>query len=175
MAPNRRMLEEINIQAVMLPVDLNDGATTGDYVSLKNYGKCLVVLIAGDGTAGSDVDVLLYQATNVAGDDAKVLNCLETGRIFTKEGAAALTSAGTWTKETQATADEAWDPEDSGEVCLIWGFEVFASDLDGDNGFDCIRADVTDPGAAKIGVALYILGDPKNSAAPELMADPLID
>jgi len=172
-----KILERIQIHPVMLPVDLNDGATTGDYVSLKNYERCLVVLVCGDGTAGSDVDVLLYQSTDVANSltDAKVLDCLETGRIYTKEHATALTGVGTWTKETQATADEAWDPEDSGEQVLLWGFEVLASDLDVANGFDCIRADITAPGAAKIGAALYILADPKYPAAPELMLSALAD
>lgn len=170
-----KLLERVQIVPVMLPVDLDTAAITGDYVSLKNYSRCCILLLCGDGTAGSDVAALLYQATDVAGTSAKVLNALETGRIYTKEHATALTGVGQWTKETQATADEQWAPADSGEQVLLWGLEIKASDLDVDGGFDCIRCDFSDPGAAKIGAALYILYDPSYQAAPELMPDALID
>lgn len=170
-----KLLERVQIVPVMLPVDLNDGATTGDYVSLKNYERCCAVLVAGDGTAGSDVSVAFYQATDVSGTSAKVLNALETGRIYTKEGTSALTAVAQWTKETQATADEQWAPTDSGEQVLLWAFEIKADDLDVDNGFDCIRMDISDPGAAKIGAALYILYDAKYPVAPELMLSAIAD
>ncbi len=167
-----KLLERLNLVLCAEPVDTNDGATTGDYVSMSQYESCLVVLLMGDGTAASDIDILLYQATTAAGGDVKVLNALETGRIYRKSAADYATlaaSTGLWTKVTQATADEAYEPDDSGEEVGIIALEVKASDLDVTNGFDWIRADFTDPGAAKICGFLYILGDPKNANAPELM------
>jgi len=172
-----KLLERLQIQPVMAPVDLNDGATTGAYVSLKNYESCLCVLVCGDGTAGSDLSISMYQATAVAGTGAKVLNCLETGRIYVKTaGTWALVAAiGQWTEETQATADETYTDTDSGEEVQIWAFEVKASDLDVTNGFDCIRMDIADPGAAKLGAALYILGDPVTEIDPPLMPSAIAD
>lgn len=171
-----KALERMNIVLACEPDDLDDGAITGDYVSLENYERLLVVVGAADGTAGDDLTVNLYQATSAAGGSAKVLNCLETGRIYTKMAAdfTAMQLVTGWTKETQATADEEYTDTDSGEQSCLWCFEVRAADLDVANSFTHVRADLDgDGGAAKIGFMLYILLDPKYPAAPELMKDPL--
>jgi|GEM_PF-875664 len=168
---NSKLLERLQLVMAFEPADLNSAGATGDYVCLAHYHRCLAVILAGDGTAGKDIPVSFYQATSNAGAGAKVLNVLETGRIYTKEAAtfAALAGVDAWTKETQATADEQWAPGDSGEQVLIWAFEIRAEDLDVDNDFDHIRMDVADPTASKIVAGLYILGDPEYPAAPELM------
>lgn len=168
---NSKLLERLQIVMAFEPADLNSAGATGDYVCLSHYRRCLCVILAGDGTAGKDIPVALYQATSNAGAGAKVLNALVTGRIYTKEAASFAVLAGVdqFTKETQATADEQWAPGDSGEQVLVWAFEIDASDLDTDNGYDHVRMDVADPAASKIVAGLYILGDPEYSAAPELM------
>jgi len=168
-----KMLERINIELAATITDTNGSAITGDYVSLTQHDRCLILCIMGDGTAGdaNDLDLLIYQATDVAGGSAKVLNALETGRIYTKYGAdftavAALTG---WTKVTQATADEQYCPTDSGESVGMIALEIEAADLDTDNGFCCIRCDTSNPGAAKYAAIVYIMGDPKYPADPTLM------
>ena len=168
---NSKGLERMQLVMAFEPADLNAAAATGDYVCLAHYRRLLAVILAGDGTASKDIPVSFYQATSNAGAGAKVLNALETGRIYTKEAAsfAALAGVDQWTKETQATADETWSPGDSGEQVLVWAFEIKASDLDVDNNFDHVRMDVADPGASKIVAGLYILGDPDYASAPELM------
>lgn len=158
------------------PADINAAAVTGDYVSLKNFEKCLVVLFCGDGSATTgDLTVSLYQATSVAGGSAKVLNALDTGRIFTKQHATSFAGVGQWTKETQATADEQWTDATSGEQVNLWALEINASDLDVDGGFDCIRCDVAATSSSKIAALLYILCEPKNAAAPDLMPSAIVD
>jgi len=177
MNPNALCLERMQIvpgQAAG-PADINGAAITGDYVSLKNYRRCLVLVYAGDGTAGGDLDVKLYQASDVSGTGAKVLNCLETDRIFTKQHASTFAGVGQFTKETQPTADEQYTDTDSGEQVNLWGLEVMASDFDADNNFDCLRADVADPGAAKVVGLLYMLMDPKYPASPELQLSAIAD
>lgn len=170
-----KFLEFNDIQPIFIPVDLNDGAITGDYVSLKGHHGVGCLLIAGDGSAGNDLTVSVFQAKDVAGTDAKVLNALVTGRIYTKEHASAFSSIGTWTKETQATADEQFTKDDSGEQVNAWLLELLASDLDVHNDFDCIRMDVADPGAAKIGAGVYLLHGSRDKGAPELKISPIID
>lgn len=170
-----KLLEQLQIvpgQAAG-PADINGAAVTGDYVSLKDFERCLVLVYAGDGSAGGDLDVKLYQATDNAGTGAKVLNCLETGRIYTKQHASSFATVGQWTEETQATADEQYTDTDSGEQVNLWGLEVSAQDLDADNGFDHIRADVADPSAAKVVGLLYILGGAKHQTKPDLMPSAL--
>lgn len=152
------------------PADLNSAAVTGDYVNMQNYEKCLILLFCGDGSATTgDLTVALYQATDVGGSGAKVLNALETGRIFTKQAASSFAAVGQWTAETQATADEQYTDATSGEQVNLWAFEIRAADLDVDGGFSCIRADVAATSSSKIGALLYILAEPKNAAAPALM------
>lgn len=168
---NSRLLERFQVVLGGEPADLNGSGLTGDYVCLAHYHRCLVLVVAGDGTAGSDIKVNVYQAQDNAGTGAKVLNALQTGRIYTKEAAtfAALAGVDAFTKETQATADDEWAPTDSGEQVLVWGFEINSQDLDADNDFDHIRADISDPGASKICALIYILGDAEYPSAPELM------
>lgn len=167
---NAKVLERIQIipLADVADVDAASGVT-GGYVCLKDYERVLIVVQSGDGTSGNDLDVLLYQKDSAG--NSKVLDVLETGRIYTKQGVdfAALVAVAAWTKETQAVADEQWTPDDSGEQCLLWAFEVMASDLDVSNGYNYIRCDLSDPGAAKIATGMYILMDPKYPAAPEKM------
>jgi len=175
-----KLLERLNIVPLNIPVDLDDGELTTDIVSLKNYESMLLVVFFGDGTAGDDVTVTLAQCTDVANSesDNKVLNCLETGRIYTKMAAdeTALRLLTGWTAATQATADEAYTDTDSGEQCGIWAFEIKASDLDVTNNFDCVYATINgDGGAAKLGAVFAIMGDPKYPSDPTLMKDPLVD
>lgn len=178
---SEKMLERIFPVLGCEPVDLDTAAITGDYVSLKNYGRVLIILGYGDGTAGKDPQPSIYQATDVTGTDAKVLNALETGRIYRMDAAtyaayAALTSSTfVWTKVTQSTADEAYAVADNGEAVGMICLEIRRDDLDTTNNFDCIRCDVSDPGAAKVGFLLYILGDPDYPSAPELMKAPIVD
>jgi len=174
------LLERLNIALLNLPVDLDDGALTTDIVCFKGYESGLLVVPFGDGTAGDDITVTLAQCTNVANSlaDNKALNCLKTGRIFTKMAAdeTALRLVTAWTEEVQAVADEVWTDADSGEQCGIWAFEIKASDFDVTNNFDCMYATVDgDGGAAKLGTVLMIMGDPHYPSAPPLMLDMLVD
>lgn len=171
------LLEQNNIIPGNIPVDLNDGELTSDICSLSDYGRALVVLSFGVGTAGSDLTVTLQQCTDKTNSlaDNKALDCLKTGRIFTKMAAneTALRALTAWTEETQATADEVYTDATSGEQCGIWAFEIRAEDLDRENGFDCIYAVIADPGAAKLGSLSIILGDPAFAAGVTNMKDPL--
>jgi len=167
------LTENINIHPDII-LDLDDGATTGDYVCFNQYSRATYVMICGDGTAGSDVDFTLYQATSVGGGSAKILNALKTGRIFTKEAAAAFTALGQWVRESQDTADETFPTggaDDNGELMFIYAFELMETDLDVSGGFDCVRMDVDGDGATKLGCGFWIMSDPKSPTRPELMKD----
>lgn len=180
MAAGRLCLEEMQIHPIMDAYVVDDGdddtCATGDYISLKNYGKVLVLWAFNDGTATTgDIDIEVYQSTDVTNSlgDAKALDVCVTGRIYTKMHATTLAAEGTWTKVTQATADEIYDDETSGEQLGMIGVEIQASDLDTTNGFDCIRVDLDTISSAKLICGLYILMDPKYAAAPERMLSAL--
>ncbi len=175
--PARKFLEKCIIRPAGECKDRNAAALTGDYIRLGGLAEgCAIVISFGDGSAAHDVIPALYQAKDAAGTDAKVLNCLETGRIYTMQAAdyATLAAETGFTKETQATADEQFTDADSGEQAGITVFEVFAEDLDGANGFTHIRCDIADPTAAKVIDVLYILHGLNYAAAPESQIDPLV-
>ena len=175
-----RILEQIQIHPIWPGYVVDDGnddtVATGDYISLKHYGKVLILIVFNDGTATSgDIDIEVYQATDVSGTGVKVLNALTTGRIFTKMHATTLAAEGTWTQITQATADEIYDCDTSGEQLGMIAVEIDASDLDSANNFDCIRADLDTITSAKLLTGLYILGDPKFPSDVDEMLSALAD
>jgi len=168
------------ISPAMDIADTNGGATTGDWISIKGFEGVIILVDMGDGTAGSDLTFTLAQATVVAGTDTKVLNCLQTGRIFRKSAAdfatlIASASASAWEKITQATADEKYEPTDSGEEVGLVALVVLASDLDRDGGFDCINCTLNAPGAAKYASMIYIPFGPAYTDSPDLVTAPIED
>lgn len=153
-----QFVEKHQIVAGFLPVDMQTGANSGDYVSLKGWGKCTVVFYKDAGTAGDDPTLNFQQATAVDGSGAKDLTKVAT--IHTKQGADLFT-VGQYTKVTQTPATSYTDAT-SAEVEAIWVVDINAEDLDVDNGFDCLAVDVADVGAnAQLGCVLYILSDPR--------------
>jgi hypothetical protein len=175
-----KLLEQIQIHPIWPAYVVDDAdddtVATGDYVSMENYENLLVLIAFNDGSATSgDIDIELYQATDTSNSlsDAKALNVCETGRIYSKVHASDLSAVGQWTKVTQATADEIYDDETSGEELGMIAIEVKASDLDATNGFTAVRCDLDTVSSAKLVCGLYILGGAKLPNAPELMASAL--
>lgn len=163
-----KFLERAAIVSAITPVDLATAANNGDWVSMKNYRKCLVVLHKGIGTAGQDPIFRLQQASDVSGTGAKDL---QFTRIYSKVGT--QTGIGTFTVTTQ-TAATSYTAAASAAAEAIIAVEIDAAQLDADNGFDCIRLDIADVGAAaQIGGALYILFDPRfaSESMPSAIAD----
>jgi hypothetical protein len=154
---SQNFCEVNNIVGGFVPVDMQTAANTGDYVSLKNYNRCVIVLFKAAGTNGDDPTITLTQATDVAGTSVKNLSTIT--KIYTKQGT--LTGVGTWTVVTQAAAATYTDT-DSAENQAIWAIEVKAEDLDVSNGFDCLKAAVADVGGnAQLGCMFYIMCEPR--------------
>lgn len=166
---NMRGLERIMPVLGAEPADFNGGATTGDYFDMAAYERCLIIFGYGDGSAGSDPQVSVHQSDDNSGTTTAVLNALQTGTIYRMQAAtyAAYAALTAYSKITQATADEKYEPTDNGEAVGIIALEIKAADLT--DGYRYIRCDVTDPGASKVCFLLYIGLDPKFAAAPELM------
>lgn len=148
-----RLAECCQIVPAIIPVDLSGGDNNGDWVSMKNYSHCTILFFAAAGTAGQDPIVKLQQATAVAGTSAKDLTFTD---IYVKANAD-LATVGQFTKVTQAAGTSYTDATHA-EIQKLYAIEVEASELDSENGFDCIQVSVADVGGnAQIGCALYIL------------------
>jgi hypothetical protein len=154
------------------PSDLQT-ARTGDYVSLKHWGRCSVVLYKGAGTAGDDPVLTFQQAQDVAGTGVK--NLANITYRFQKQAATDLSGTGTWTKVTQIASQTVTLNNTSAEEAGMYVCEIGTEELDLANGFDCLRVSVADTGAnAQLGCAFYILSGPRFPAAPANLLSSII-
>lgn len=171
MNPNMSILEASQIVWGFGPIDIGSNRT-GDVVSLKNYRRCLVLLVKGLGPAGDDPTLTIEQGTDVAFGTNKPLTFTT---VYVKEDLTQLSDVGQWTKVTQAAAGT-YTHGDAAESVAMWAVDFKAEDLDIANGYDCIRASVADAGTAtQLAVVLYVLYDPIVSTAPQSMASAIVD
>jgi hypothetical protein len=147
----------VQIVQAIVPVDLATAANNGDWVSLKNHARVVVLVSADAGTAGEDPVITMRQATDNAGTSAKALNFTA---IWEKVGT--QTGVATFTKVEQ-TAANTYTNTVSGEAENLFVLEFRAEELDVANGFDHVQLQVPDTGATagKMGSALYLLLDPR--------------
>ena len=152
--------ELANIEAAIIPVDLQTGANNGDWVSLTDYRSCVVVLYKAAGTAGDDPIFKLQQATANDGSGAKDLNfTVVHQKVGTLTGVAAFT-------KTEITAATSYTNTASAESQAIMCVRVDDHDLDVNNGFTHIQLSVADVGSnAQIGTGLYLMGGPRHRVA----------
>lgn len=162
-----------DIVPAIIPFDLQT-ARDGDWVSLRGYQGCAVVVFKGVGTDNDDVIVRFEQATSVAAGGAKTLPCIRT--IWEKE-AVALTGNTGWTKVTQAAGASYTPGDPSAQSQELWVFQINNDELDVDGGFDCIRVRIDDVGngGAQLGCALYILYNPRYATEPDHLVNSIID
>jgi hypothetical protein len=151
-------IQQMNIEAAFVPVDMQTGANNGDWASMKDYRRCLVVLFKAAGTAGDDPVFKLQQATDNAGTGAKDLNFTV---VYEKVGT--LASVAQFTRTTQSAATS-YTNAASAEGQAIMVVEVKDADLDVSNDFTHIQLSVADVGSnAQLGCGLYIMCDPRTA------------
>lgn len=168
---NMNLLEYVQIAEGILPLALTT-ARTGRVISLKNYRRCLVVFYKGIGTASDDPTITLAQGTDIAFGTTKALTFTT---IYVKQDATKLSDVAQWTKVTQS-AGATYTDATSAEQAAIWAIDIKAEDLDIANGYDCIRASISDVGTnAQLGCVLYLPYDPIVLAAPENMLGVIAD
>lgn len=149
-----KILEQLTFVPGFIPVDLQTANNTGKPVSLKNYAGCLVILFKAVGTDNDDPTLQILQGTDVAFATNKDLDVIDV--IYRKESASDLPAVADFTRTTQ-TADATFTVADSAQKAVLWIFDVKSADLDTDNGYDVIRADVADVGGnPQLGCLLYM-------------------
>lgn len=149
---NALFAEQANIIAGV-PLDMagTPGLATG-WVSLKNYERATIVLIRAASASAEGGTLTIQQASAVAGTGAK--NLATVTRVDRKEHASALGGVGTWTTVSQSAAATL---ALTAQVQSCNVVDIYPSDLDDVNGFDCIQATVADVGATACLGALFII------------------
>ncbi len=147
---NHEFLEIADIIPAFVPVDMQNGANNGQWISMKGTSRLLCVLLKAAGTAGDNPVVTLQQATSNAGANAKALTFT---RARTKIGA--ISSTPQWSVVTQAPSNT-YTPTSAASQAVI-AVEIQSTDLDMNNGFAFVQLSIPDTGSnPQLGAAFYI-------------------
>ena len=149
------------------PVDL-DTDRTGDYISVANYRRALLIFTNAVGTAGDDWNLTVREATDASGTG--VQDCDIVDEYWIKQAATNLLAVATFTRTTQ-TADAliAGNATSAEQACLV----VLDLDLARmSEGFDFLGCTVTldASGGAQYGSVILIPYDARYPQATALGA-----
>ena len=146
-------LEKHNIKEAFAPVDLNAAAVVGSRVSIKGCEKIAIVISVGTSLTGGVVDISLKQHNASTAGTSKAIAVAHP--YFKKVGADT-----SFTKvEVPVAADNYVLSSDFDVAAGTIVFEINAADLDVNNDFAWISVNLADGGVAKLGHAIYVLGD----------------
>jgi hypothetical protein len=153
--------EDVAVVNVVPPIDANDAALTGDWVSMKNAGHATIIINCGAGW-GSAGAVTLTQATAVAGTGTKAL---AFSYMWTN---VADITASTLVKTAVTSNTFNLSTSAAGSIYII---EVEADTLDADNDFDVLGFSLADPGAAGLVSVTTILSSTRFLNLPDALVD----
>ncbi|CDN52529.1 Hypothetical protein RG1141_CH01640 [Neorhizobium galegae bv. officinalis bv. officinalis str. HAMBI 1141] len=145
---NAMLSEQVKFVEGLLGV--TPSTSTPDYVSLKNFERCAVIVLVKNATTVTGSAITLKQATTVAGGSEKALP-------FSKAYRNVDTGAGDALSEFAVTSDT-FTTQAVNSKNAMYVMEVKAEDLDVNNGFDCIRAGTGDATATTITVLYALYG-----------------
>lgn len=145
---NAALAEQAKVVMGCAPAALTGAAGDGDFVSLKNYRRCSIVIAVLNGMDVTGGAVTLIQAKEVAGSNTAAL-------AFTKMWANTDTDDSDTLVETAVT-NNTFTTDTTNSKKLLYVIEVTSEMLDVANGYDCIRVDVASMANAVASV-VYIL------------------
>lgn len=122
--------------------------TTPDYVSMKDYSRCTILIVGDNATTVTGSAITVKQATAVAGTSEKAVS-------FSYQWANSDTAASDVLTKTAVTSDT-FTTVATNAKNYLHVIDVSVDDLDLANGFDCIRAGTGDAVATVLAV-VYIL------------------
>jgi hypothetical protein len=155
------MLDLMQCAMGFAPVNMAAGANNSDWVLLQRYRRLVILFFKSAAASGTeDPTVTVLQAQDNAGTGSKALN-IPAGRSWTKTDAD-LTTVGTFTAGVPSTNTLTVAPSAQKEA--IWMIEIDAADLDVNNGFCAVQANVADTGSvSQLGCLVYLLGEPRSA------------
>lgn len=146
-------LEQHNMKEAFSPVDLNTAPVVGSRVSMKGAEKVTIAIFVATSLTGGVVDVTLKQHTAPSAGTSKALAVVNP--YYKKVGAAT-----SFTKVEPGSALSNYVLSTDFDTAYgVVVFEVKASDLDVNGGFNHVSVELADGGVAKIGHGVYILSD----------------
>lgn len=153
---------EQNAKPIMMSngvVLLNAGAITGDYVSFKEYRRCSVI-IALTPASGTDPSTVTLKQAKTVENSPVTEKALSFSRMLRY-----LPSSSEDPTETAVTNDQFTTSATAENE--MFQIDVDENMLDINNGFDCFRVNMTDPGSVSTPcVVLGVMYEAKHKADP---------
>ena len=153
-AYNKRLTDFAQIVPVIEPVDLDDGANSGDWINMRDFESVTFIVTMGAGTAANDPTITLQEAQDNSGANSQNLAVID--EVFEKQAASALTGVGVFTKQTQ-TAAATYTNGTSGEQANLWVVHVRKEEMSINDDYTHLTININDVGAAKLGAVIAIL------------------
>jgi len=144
------LLDRHKVVVGCAPAALAATAGDGDYVSMKGYDRLTIILSVLNATTVTGGEITLKQATDVTNSQSD-----EKALSFTSMFANTDVAAAEALTETAVT-NNTFTTSTTNSKSLLYVIEVKATDLDINNGFDCVRIDSASMANA-VGCAIYIL------------------
>lgn len=139
------LIEQAKVECLLAPQVPSSAVPL--YVCLAGYERACIIITQHNGTAPVGSVISLEQATAVANTSGKAApitrawSCLNTGPNGNSDALTAITVvSNTFTTDNTANTDD------------MYAIEILNTDLDINNGFDCIRLNVGNTTNATVGV-----------------------
>jgi hypothetical protein len=145
---NARLSEQVKFVTGLPPAVPN--SSTPDYVSMKGFERCCIVIMVKNATTVTGSDITVKQAKTVAGGSEKALAFSKAWRSIDVDAA-----NGDVLAEFAVTSDT-FTTDGTNSKNLLYVIEVDSANMDKENGFDCLRAGTGNAAAATLAV-LYAL------------------
>lgn len=139
---------------------ITPSTSTPDYVSMKNFDRCSIIIMADNAATVTGSAITLHQATTVAAGGEKALAFSTVQRNVDTGAADALAEA--------AVSSNTFTTANTENKNLLYVIDVKAEDLDRAGGFDCIRAGTANAVNTVLSV-LYVLY-PARNASPKAVS-----
>lgn len=156
-----RLIDTVKTVLACPPAALTGAAGDGDYVSLKDYFRARITIAVKNATTVTGGAVTLKQAKDVSGGS-------EAPLAFSKIYANVDTAASDTLVET-AVVGNTFTTDTTNSKNLLYVIDISASDLDVNNGFDCVRIDVASMANA-VGSVTYDLYEARYASPIDVSA-----
>ena len=150
------LVENAKIVSGLAPIVPSTSST--DWVSMKNYDRCTVIILADNATTVTGSAITMDQATAVAGTGSKTLS-------FDTVWANIDTGATDTLVETAVVSDT-FTTDTTNAKNLMYVIEVKASDLDVANSYDCFQVNLATAVSSIMSVCFILWNSRYSSATP---------
>ena len=161
-----QLVYEKTIVEALAPKDYNAAATDANYISMKGYDHCTIIIQTG-AWAGGTAAITINRATDVSATDEDA-GGVEFDYMYTNDGAVALSPL----TKTAVTADT-FNLDTANAMYVI---EIPADTIQGSSttAYDCIQLALASPGSnADLLSAVYVLS--KGRYKSDFPIEPLTD